>query len=481
MKNLIVSGVLWSLLRAWGGRIAGFIVFFQLVRMLSPTEMGMFAAAFAIFVFFEIFVDQGLIHALIQRRTISPGIVNAVFLTNVCSALLLVAALWWLAPPIERWLGSPGLAPVIRAGSLSLIFGALGFCQEALARRDFLFRLLAIRTLASTIVGGVIGVVMAAQGFGIWALVAQLLVSAALNTIALWVRPTWKPSANLSIGELGPLSRFGANVMAMKLVDYGSTRAVELLIAAWLGAAALGLYSVGSKIHYIFLQLIGAALVDVAHSGFARLAHDPARLQRAYRTAVGVTAIISFPFWMMLAVAAPEICVLAFGDRWAGSAALLAPLAVMGALQVQQNYDTAVLNAIGRPHVSLAIGLARTLLALGTLFLMRNAELVPLVQAYVISQFLAAPLSTWLLHLHLGTTMRELWLEVWPPLLGALTGGISVLLFARHPVVGSWPLLSRILAMGLVGMVVYATVLIAVARPRLNHLRAQLSDLRATP
>ena len=479
MKNLILSGVLWSLLRTWGGRVAGFVIFFQLVRMLSPTEMGMFAAAFAVFVFLEIFVDQGLIHALIQRRALAPSVVNAVFLTNTCIAVLLIAAVWWLAPQIEYWLTSPGLAPIIRVGSFSLIFGALGFCQEALARREFLFRLLAIRTLASTIVGGVVGVVMAAKGFGVWALVAQLLVSAALNTIALWVRPLWKPSAEFDFRGLGQLSRFGVNVLAMRLVDYGNTRAIEVLIAAWLGAAALGLYSVGSKIHYIFLQLIGAALIDVAHSGFARLADDPARLRRAYRTAVGTTALVSFPCWMMLAVAAPEICVVAFGDRWAGSAALLAPLAVMGALQVLQNYDIAALNAIGRPHVSLAVGMTRSVLALGTLYLMRNEDLVSLVRAYVVSQFLAAPLSTWLMHRHIGTTVLELWREIWPPFLGAVTGGIAAYTLARHPSLASGPPLLRLMVMGLAGSLAYLVVMLVVARPRLRSLRAQLRDLRA--
>lgn len=470
MNPPILSSLAWSLVRTWGGRLAGFAIYFQLVRVLAPEDMGLFSAAFAVFVFLEIFADLGMVQAVVQRPQVTPAQLNAVLLLNMLAAVLLTAVLWSAAPLVETLVGIPRLGAVLQVGCLTLLFSSAGFAQEAMARRRFEFRRLAMRTLFSTIVGGAVGVWLAATGHGVWALVVQLLVSSALNAGALWLRPAWSLRVRPDFRGVGQLACFGTHVTGMRLVEYAGTRGVELLIAMLLGPHALGIYAVGTKIHYIFMQLLGLALSDVAQSGYARLAADLDRLRAAYLSSVSAAAMAATPAWVVLSAAAPEIALIAFGPRWTACAQVLGPVALLGALQVLQKFDTAVLNALGRPGLTLMLSAARSLGALLAVWLAHDRGLAAVAMAFVASQLLVAPVNLWLLHRHLKAAWRG-WIGcTWLPLFGGCLAWIAMSLARDADAVAHATALVRLLMLASIGGATYLVALAALGRRQLYGL-----------
>lgn len=478
MRPPILSSVAWSLCRAWGGRLAGFIIFFQLVRVLTPAQMGLFSAAFAVFLFLEIFVDQGMVQAVVQRPVVTPAQLNAVLLLNVGSAALLACVLWLAAAQVESLIGIAHLAPVLQVGCLTLLFSSAGFAQEAMARREFRFRRLALRTLVSTVVGGAVGIYMATRDHGVWALVAQMLVSAAVNTVVLWWRPAWPAATRPEFRGMGALVRFGVPVMGMRLVEFGGTRGVELLVGGLLGASALGMYAVGTKLHYIFVQLLGLALSDVAQSGFARLAGDAARLRRAYLAAVGAVAAAATPAWLVLSAGAPEIAVLAFGPAWAGCAQVLAPFALLGALQVLQKFDTAALNAGGRPGLSLLLSAARAGGGLGAVWGWHDQGLQAVALSVVASQLLVTPLNLWMLRRVLAVSGRDWLQQLWRPVLAACVAWGTMHVCRTTVLLTEAAPLARLAALAAAGSGAYLLALAALARGQIRHLLLSLRAAR---
>lgn len=478
MNPPILSSVVWSLLRTWGGRLAGFVIYFQLVRVLTPEEMGLFSAAFALFVFLEILADMGMVQAVVQRPSVSPAQLNAVLLLNLLAAVLLAGVLSIAAPRIETLIGIPGLAEILRVGCLTLLFASAGFAQEAMARRQFQFRRLAMRTLLSTVIGGVAGVWMAAVGYGVWALVTQMLLSAALNAVALWLRPAWPLRILPDFAGAGQLARFGVQVTGMRLVEYGGTRGIELLIAVLLGPHALGVYAVGTKLHYIFVQLLGLALSDVAQSGYARLAGDVDRLRAAYLSSVGAVALAATPAWVVLSAAAPEVTLVAFGPHWSACAQVLGPFAMLGALQVLQKFDTAALNALGRPHLTLALSMVRAVCALLAVWLAHDRGLAAVAVAYVASQLLVTPLNLWLLHRCLQVGWRDWAGRLWRPVVAGGGASITMALAGNAAAIGATHPFTRLLVLAAVGSASYLVVLVLVGRQQLCGLRAGWRTLR---
>jgi O-antigen/teichoic acid export membrane protein len=402
------SGLIWSVVRSWGGRLAGIVIFFLLARILSPEEFGVFAAAAAVLAFIELFAEQGLSDAIVQKPAISPKELNTAFLANFILAALLVAAIWWCAPLIAAAMEIERLTEILRIACLGILINALGFCQLALFRRNFQYRWLAVRTLAATVISGAAGVWLALAGFGVWSLVGQFLTNATVNLLLLWLKPIWKPGLGLSTAGFGQLLRYGGNILGMRLLDFANTRVIELAIGAWLGAATLGLYSVGSRLYAILMQLLSSVVLDVAHAGFSRIAGERERLAEAYYRAMTATAAFAVPCLVLVSAVAPELCVVVFGSVWAGSAEILKPLALLGAVQTMQYYNGTGLNAVGKPGISFLIVIVRAATTVGVLAATRGCPLPVIVQTYVFGQLLTTPVSFYFGRKYLGVSIRRI-------------------------------------------------------------------------
>jgi O-antigen/teichoic acid export membrane protein len=284
----------------------------------------------------------------------------------------------------------------------------------ALYRRQYQYRWLAMRSLLATVLSGGVGIGLALKGFGVWALISQYLCAATVNLLLLWIRPLWRPGIAVSWQGLSQLLRFSLKLLLSRLLEACNARAFELAIGAWMGAAMLGLYSVGSRVHQIVIQLLSSVVLDVGLSGFSRLADDKPRFTEAYYKAITATAALAMPVFVLLAAVAPEFCMMVFGRQWQASGSILHWLALLGAVQSIQYINGAAITALGRTDKTLLITCAKTAATLIVLFYYGHGELVELVKAFAYGQLLVSPLGFGLGKRQIGFNWRTLWLKLWP-------------------------------------------------------------------
>ncbi|MFW5439991.1 MAG: lipopolysaccharide biosynthesis protein [Methylophilaceae bacterium] len=418
-NNKIFNSVLWAAVRVWGNRLGGIIIFFILARILSPEDMGIYAAIWAVVLFLEVFTDQGLTDAIIQKKSIENNQLNTVFIVNLGMAFVISIVIFLAADKIASFIDMPEVASPLRVAVLALIFNAFGFCQLALHRRNFKYRWLAIRTLIATLVSGAVGITMAYGGYGAWALVIQFILASLINLIWLWIRPIWKPSFDFTLSGLADLMRFSVKLMFSRLFEVTSTRAFELAIAAWLGAATLGIYSVGSRIYSIMLQLLSTVVLDVAHSGFSRIADNKVKFLDSYYKAVSVSAGLAVPVFIILSAVANEFCVAMFGSRWAESGEILHLLALLGAVESIQWMNSAAIIALGFTGIQFIVSLLKALVTILVLLIYGHESLDVLVFAYVITHLPLCPISFMLGQKHIEFNWKVLMIKVYPFILGS--------------------------------------------------------------
>jgi len=460
LQKQVLSGLLWSVVRVWGNRLGGLLIFFVLARLLTPEEFGIYAAIVAILLFLEVFTEQGLADAIIQCSEVEQTQLNTVFLVNLVSAVIICLTLWLLAPDVGLWMAMPNIVLPLQIASLVVVMNAIGVCQLALQRRQFAYRWLAVRTLIATILSGAIGIGLALAGFGIWALIVQYLVMSAISLVFLWIKPLWRPGREFSFAGLGQLMQFSLKLMVSRIFDSASTRFFELAIGAWMGAATLGIYSVGARVYTIVLQLLSSVVLDVAHSGFSRLAADKDRFLEAYYKSVLATAAIAVPVFVVLAAVSTEFCVALFGLRWIESAQVLSLLALLGALQAVQSFNGAAINALGFSGVSLVITISKALATLTVLYLFGHQDLVQLVRAFVFGQLIVSPLCFVLGQRFVGFSWKKLAKIIWPFILASIVAYGSVAL-ARHELSIEF-VWWRLTLLSLIGVVTYFIVVLVI-------------------
>ncbi|MHB1246688.1 MAG: lipopolysaccharide biosynthesis protein [Sulfuriferula sp.] len=470
LHSKVRSGLLWSLAQSWGVKFTTLLLYMVLARVLDPHQLGVFAAAMVVLAFVGMFVDQGLSQAIVQRAQITVQLLNTVFLINLGLAILIYAVMWFSSPLIAAYFKITELTNILRVSSLAVLISATCFSQQAMLHRNFRYRWLAISALVATLISGVVGIACALNGLGTWSLVAQMLTLSVVSALMLWTQPQWRFSFDLDFAGVGGLLKFGLNRLGASVLDFANTRYVEIFVAATLGPVALGIYSVGVRIYQALMQALSAAVLDVALSGFSRLADDRPALIAAYYKAVTLTTAVAVPIFCLMAAVAPETIVVFFGDKWAESAEVLRPIALLGALHVIEYYNGTLFNAIGKPQIGLQFLILKTVVTFLALWLLHQSDLVSIVYAYVASQLIVMPLSFYLVRRMVGVSLRTLWMTLWRFLVACVIGIGLISLSRQVELIGQLSMLPRLLVLSLIGSLGYAGFLAFTARAQVREL-----------
>lgn len=474
LRSKVLSGLVWSVAQTWGIKLISLLLFMVLARVLAPHELGVFAVVMVVLAFVHLFVEQGMNEAIVQSPQITVQQLNTAFLINLTMAILIFVLLWFIAPLIAAHLKIVELTAVLRVATLGMLVGAVTFSQYAMLQRNFQYRWLATCAFVSTSVSGAAAVFFALRGLGVWSLVIQALTASVITTIMLWSQPQWRFSFDFDFPGARKLLRYGVNRLVAHLLDFANTRYIEIFLVAALGPVALGIYSVGVRVYQALVQGLNLAIVGVVHNGFSRLAHDRPAMVAAYYKAITFTAAFAVPTFCLLAALAPEVIVVLFGSKWAGSAEVMRPMAFLGAIQAMESYNDIAFNALGKPSISLKIVVFRTVITFLTLWAVNEPSLSTVIYAYVASQLITTPLTFYLVRRIVGVSLRTLFSHIWR-FLAASAIGVIIISFGRHiGVVSELPVLLKLLVLGAAGSLSYLGFLALTARAQLREMLAMV-------
>jgi O-antigen/teichoic acid export membrane protein len=319
LTHRAMGGMAWV---AWGsGAIAVLkvLVLVLLTRLLSPADFGVVSAALVVITFSLNFSQLGLGPALVQRPVLEPRHITAAFFASTGFGLLVAAAIWLSAPLIAQFFRMDHLTPVVRALALVFPITGVSIVPESLLQRELRFRVLANRDVVAYGVGyGVVGVVLALLGWGVWALVAAQLTQVTLRTAILLrtappvlrERPTW--------ASFLELLEYGVGQSAARVGVILANQVDNLVVGRWLGAVALGEYSRAYQLMSVPTSLLGDVLDKVLFPAMSQVQNEPRRLASAYLQGTAFLALLTLPLGVVAAVLAPDLVPVAFGHRWDG-------------------------------------------------------------------------------------------------------------------------------------------------------------------
>lgn len=267
-REKTASSIFWTSFRDVFQRLMTFVVFLILARLLEPEDFGLVALASAFIVFVELFIRVGFAEAIVQRDELEAGHMDTAFWLIFGIGVVLTLVSVALAGVVSRHFDYPELASVLRWLSLTIVLISLTRIQEAILRRQFQFRALAIRTLIAGFCGGAVGVVMAFSGMGVWSLVAQQLVEASVGLVVLWGSSHWRPGLKVSNTYFRDLYGFGINMVGVQFMHFLDQQANRLIIGYVLGATSLGYYTIAQRLIVIVQQVIGKNVVAVLFPAF---------------------------------------------------------------------------------------------------------------------------------------------------------------------------------------------------------------------
>jgi PST family polysaccharide transporter len=393
LREKAAQGVLWSVIQRWGREGISFLVLAVLSRLLAPEAFGLVAMAFVFTDFAHVFMDQGFTAAIVQRDDLEKAHLDTAFWVSVSTGLLFMLGGIAGSELIAALFREPELGSVVRWLSLVFLLDSLSSTQMAILQRELAFKSLALRSLAAKTTGGIVGVVLAFQGFGVWSLVAQKLAGGAMGVVVLWRTSDWRPGFKMSLRHYKELFRFGIAVVGNNLLKTFTRKADHFVIGYFLGSTLLGFYTVGYRLLRVIMRVVTGIINAVAFPAFSRLQENPERMRRAFYKVTQYTSLLSFPVFLGLAALAPEVVPAIFGDKWAASVPVLQVLAFTGVLESVSVFNGTVMRASGRPAWQFGIALLTAVFSLIGYAIAVRWGIVAVAASFVIVSYLLAPVS----------------------------------------------------------------------------------------
>lgn len=470
------AGVVWLTIQKWMIRVLSFVTIAVLTRLLTPEDFGTVAAASTVLPFFFLLADLGFAAYIVQVEKTDRRMLSTAFWYSMAAGILLFAGLFFLAPLLGAIFSASALVPVLRVLSLWVVITAVGSVPSALLRRDMRFATIAAQGAAAAITAQIVAIGMALSGLGVWALVAQLLVAAVVSTALAWWAVTWHPTWAFSRTDFVRMARFGGQVLGVEFVAMFRAGGEAAVISATLGLAALGYVNIAQRLVQVVQDLMGSAIVPVTNVAFAKIRDSVTRLREAYLRALKILyAALSLPL-TVIAVAAPLILPILFGDGWEQSYQIAQVLALAGTLSLGAWLDHGLFYGMGKPGAWFLYALVIDVLTFATTVLTVRWGLVAIAVGFLCVATFATIVRWFLVASALHTKARVIaepfvYLVTVVGCMGAAGWGVKLWTASLSP----WLALVLIV---LVMFLVHAGITLLMARPAIREALRIVSRFR---
>jgi teichuronic acid exporter len=420
------SGLRWSAIDTFGSELLGIAFLIVLSRLLSPAEYGLMAMMGVFFAFTRLLIDAGLSRALVQRPEISADDETTVFYANIVMGIVVSLTLFSIAPLAASFFNEPSLVPLMQVLALKPVLTSFAPVQLALLIRAMDFRTQAIIEIAANLLSGGVTVILAWQGFGAWALVAQSLTWAVVKIGLLWLLRPWRPRGHFSRASLVAMWPFSWRLLATGFVDTIFDRLYEIAVGRLFSAIDLGLFTRARQMQRAPTQAVVSIVGRVSFASYARLQGDPEQLIAAFRRMQRAMACYTAPAMGGMAAVSVPLVVLMLSSAWAAAAPFLVCFALIGLCQPLLQQRQTMMTSIGRTDALLRLAVARHALSVVILVLTWRHGALAMAAGLAGHAVLSLLLSSWTVSRLIAYPLRAQFADILPGwAAGALCGGAA--------------------------------------------------------
>lgn len=428
-KSNILSSLFWKLMERGGTQGIQFIVQIVLARLLAPEQFGTVAIVMVFIQLAQVFVQSGFNTALIQKKDADEEDFSSIFYLSIAIAGFLYILIYISAPYIANFYNDDILIPVLRVLSLTLFAGAFNSIQNAFVSRHLLFKKLFKSSLGAILISGVLGILAAYQGLGIWALVIQQLVNQFSITIIMWFTVKWRPKLVFSLSKVRELFSYGSKLLASSLIDTLYRNLRTIIIGRMYTPAMLGYYNRGEQFPKLIVSNINGSIQSVMLPTLSAHQDDKKRVKKMMRRAIVSSSFLIFPMMVGMAVVAEPLVKIVLTDKWLPAVPFLQIACFNFALWPIHTANLQAINAMGRSDIFLRLEIIKKIIGLIILgiSLLFGVYAIALGGAFsgITSSFINAYPNKELLNY----SYKEQCLDIMPSLLISLIMGVIVYLF----------------------------------------------------
>lgn len=316
MKQTLVSGVFWSAIDRFAVVALQVVFEILLARMLLPDDYGLIGMVIVFIAIAQVFVDGGFLNALIQKKDRTETDYSTVFFTSIAIAVLVYLILFLCAPLISQFYEVPELTLIVRLLGLNILFNSVAIVYRAKLSVSMDFKSQARFSIISVILSGIVGIMLAANGWGVWSLVVQMVSMYALNAVLLIYNIRWWPVYGFSVESFKKLFGFGSKLLIAGVIQAVYSNLYQLVIGKVYRAGDLGLYTKSMQFTLYPSSMITNMLQRVMFPYLSNYQDDDKMLFELNKQYYSIISMFFFPLFTGLAIMAEPFVRVLLTEAW---------------------------------------------------------------------------------------------------------------------------------------------------------------------
>ncbi len=359
LQKKAISGFIWTGLEQFGAQAISLAVSIILARILLPSDFGLIGMIIIFIALGKSLMDAGLSQSLIRSQNPDHLDYSTVFFFNLCASAVIYLFVFIAAPQIAQFYEQPILTNILRWYGIVFIFNALGNIQQTRIIKRLEFRSLFKISIPAIITGGIVGIIMAFKGYGVWSLVVSAIVQATIQAALLWFFGKWKPTMVFSKLKFKEHFSYGYKLTLSGLIDVVYNNSYAVLIGKFFSINELGYFTRANTLKQVPVQNVGTVLNKVTFPLFAEIQNDNIKLKGAYQKIMQIVLFAIAPLLLISAALAEPLFRFLLTEKWLPAVPYYQILCWAGILYPINAYNLNVLKVKGRSDLFLKLELIK--------------------------------------------------------------------------------------------------------------------------
>lgn len=429
--RVVISNTIWKFFERIAAQLVSLVVSVILARILLPTDYGIVSMVIIFITIANVLVSSGIPSSLVQKKDSDNKDFSSVFFFNLVFSVLVYFVLFFTAPYIAQFFNMPQLQIVLRVLGLQVIFTAFKSVIHSFVSKYFLFRKYFWVTFIGTALSGVVGIIMALCGCGVWALIAQYLTNSLTDTILLWFTVKWRPEWYFSFQRVKKLISFGWKLLFESISSTIVGEIRNLIIGKVYSSADLAFYNKGQQFPKLIVTNVSSSINSVLFPAVATIQDDQQRVVALLRKSIRLISYVAFPLLTGLAIVAPQFISLLLTDKWLECVPFLRISCFTFALQLGMVPRHQALNGTGRSDVFMIEHMISRVIGLVLLFLVYKKSVLAIALTSIVTGLILTVTVFYTSWKYNNYKLKDQIKDVLPSMVGCLLFAVPVFFMGK--------------------------------------------------
>jgi O-antigen/teichoic acid export membrane protein len=389
-----MNGAIWTFIDILINKGAYFIATIILAGILGPKEFGLIGMIMLFISIGNTLIDSGMSTSLIRSNNVTENEYSTVFITNILMSVLVYLILFFIAPFIASFYEQPILINVIKWYCLGFVITSLRSIHNVKLMKEMEFRKITILNLPGIIISVIVAIWMGYKGYGIWSLVSLFLINQFISTVLFWLFIKWKPSFYFDFANYKDHFKFGYKLTLSALLNTVFENIYNILIGKFYNVKTLGFYERAYTFNNYPVSILSGIILKVSLPSLTSIKGDEVRLQKAYKSIMQMSFLISASGLAFAALLAHQIVKLFLGEQWLPIVPLFQVLSVSFMFYPIHSLNINILSVFGRSDLFLKLEVVKKIMILIVVAICFNFGVIGLVWSSVINSILALIINT---------------------------------------------------------------------------------------